>query len=208
MPATNRFWHWVAIAGLAVFCLAFVDRSCNADRELAKARAAYAENVRLLEADNAMKRDAILRAEETITQLNVEQAQLNASIVAKNAQLATQQAELEALQNAEPPTTPEVEALPIVISLRAQVARLSSMFTLSEAKCADYERIVASLKTELTAKDDIIASWRGQYENEHALRVQAEGLFKDYQRAYKANKFWRTTAIIAGAVAVGSLLTR
>lgn len=202
MANRSSFWLWALVVGCLLLAGFAIDKSCVAGRELAAAKADYAERVRVLEADNAIKQGAILKAEEVITQQNLAIAQANADKAEKDRQILALKATLHDLQDAEPPTTPEVEALPIVINLRAQVSRLTAMFTLSEAKNGDKDRVIVSLQTIVAAKDDVIAAWRGQYENEHTLRVAAEGLFKKSEHARKSNSLVKKVAlgVAAGAV--------
>ena len=201
-------WLCASLIGVSLFALFALDRSCNSDRELAKAKADYAEQVRALEADNAIKRDTILAAEKVITQQDANIAGYVGQIQTYRVEVSALRAELSTLQDAEPPTTPEVESLPIVINLRAQVTRLTQMFSLSEAARAEQDKVIASWREKYEAQVTISIAWKAQAENERTLRVQAESLFTKYEHARKSNKFWRTTAYIAGAVALGAIIAK
>jgi hypothetical protein len=198
----------VAIGGLALLALFAIDRSCVADRALEKAKADYAEQVRVLEADNAFKRDAILKAEEVITQQDAQIAVHVANIAAKDARITLLSGQLADIVGQEPPTTPEVESLPIVINLREQVARLSEMFSLALAKSDAQDRVIASWQTKYAAQVEISRSWQGQFENEHVLRLESERLFGMAEHRVKSTKFWRVTAYVAGAVALGAIIAK
>ena len=195
-------WPAIAVIAIVLFALFALDRSCVADRALAKAKADYSEQVRVLEADNAAKQDAIVTAERIIAQQEAEVSASRIAIATKDRQLTSLRADLAALQNEEPPTTPAVESLPIVINLRAQVTRLTAMFTLSEAKNGDKDRVIVSLRTIIAAKDDVIAAVTAQRDNEHALRLSAEAIAKACDSS-KVGKFERV-ANDAEGIGVGA----
>lgn len=198
-------WPAIIIIGLALLALFALDRSCVADRELAQAKADYEEQVRILEADNALKLDAIAAAERAIAQKD---AQISASgivIATKDRQITLLRSELAVIVVQEPPTTPEVESLPIVINLRAQVSRLTEMFSLSEAARAEQDKVIASWRDKYEAQVTISVAWKAQAENEHTLRVQAESLFKIYEHQRKMN-IWKFVGYTAGAFALGYVI--
>jgi chromosome segregation ATPase len=144
---------------------------------------------------------AIGQRDETIGQLEHKVAQY----VEKTSTLT---AELTALQNAEPPTTPEVEALPIVVNLRAQVSKVTEMLTLSQKTVTLQRQEIDAYVDKVSLLEQVIVEWKGAWDREHTLRVQAEDLFKLYERKQKLNRFWKTTAVVATGAVAGILLIK
>jgi hypothetical protein len=196
------------LVGLLVGALIVSLVHCPDSAALAKAKADYAQFKAIAAAADALKQAALLKAEETITQKDAEIAERDKSIVAKNAQVAALTATLHDLQAAEPPTTPEIESLPIVINLRAQVKALARAFDLSQNVVIEQGLQIKAWEAKFNAQVTISETWRTRYENERTLRVACEGMFKAAEHQVKANKFWRTAAIVAGAVAVGAILKK
>jgi hypothetical protein len=180
---------------------------CPDSAALAKVKADYAEFKAIAEAADALKQAALLKAEETITQKDAEIAERDKSIVAKNAQVAALKATLHDLQAAEP-VQPELEKEPLVINLRAQIGNLSQALSISAEVIALKDGQLAAWSAKFDAQVMISETWRTRYENERTLRGACESMFKTAEHQIKSNKFWRTTAIVAGAVAVGAILKK
>lgn len=197
----------VAIGGMALLTLFALDRSCASNRALEKAKSDYAEQVRVLEADNAIKRDAILKAEETITQQDVAIGRLTSDIDTKNARITLLSGQLANIVGQEPSTTPEIESLPIVINLRAQVARLTEMFSVSQQLVSQENEIIKAWETKFAAQVEITSAWKARYDNEHTLRIACEGLVGKYEHARKSG-IWKTVGYAAGAFALGYVIAK
>ncbi len=193
----------VIVGALAFGLLMFVDRCCHSDAALKAAKAEYAALKQASERYKAEQEQVLLHAEETITQQNAAIAHAEAEAAAKQARINTLGAELAALQAAEP-AQPELEGQPLVISLRKQVTWLTDMLSLAQGVAADKDKELAAWQVKYYAQVDISASWKRQYENEYALRVHAEALFKAAEHGRRVNALWRTVAIggtLAGMVA-------
>lgn len=125
---------------------------------------------------------------------------LQASVAAKDAKITLLSGQLANIVGQEPPTTPEVESLPIVINLRAQVAKLSEMFALSEAASKEKDDIIYNWEVKFNSQVKITLEWVRRYEQENALRLAAESMFKMSQRQSTKTK------IICGAIAVAAVI--
>ena len=191
----------VALA-LAALCGWDMYRTAKADLK------AYRAKVDTLQADNAIKQTALDKAAVTIAEAQGSAASARSDAQAKGAEITLLKRELAAVVGQEPPTTPEVESLPIVINLRAQVARLSEMFTLSEARAADLERVIVSKDTIIAAQAEAMVSLKAQRDNYKALWETADALVTKRARLTLKQKItW--TAIGAGAGVLGhSILHR
>jgi hypothetical protein len=134
------------------------------------------------------------------------QDEIIAESVVKSAQyvleMSAYEAELSRLREAEP-AQPELEREPLVINLRAQIATLTRAFSLSQAVVAEREGQIVAWSAKYSAQAQISAEWRGAYEREHTLRVQAEDLFKLGERRVGLNK---TIAKVALGVGAASLI--
>jgi hypothetical protein len=181
------------IGALLLFSLSVLDECCRYKGELA----AYRSQVDSLQADNAIKHEALLKAEETITQAHAAEAVALEDAVKAKRETAVAQAALAELQAQEPPTTPEIESLPIVINLRGQVARLTEMFTLSQAEGAVKDRLIVSKDTIIAAQADAMAALTVQRDNYEALWRVADGLVS------KQSRFTLGEKVLTGAVGYG-----
>jgi chromosome segregation ATPase len=195
----------VAIGGMALLTLFALDRSCVSSRELAQAKADYAEQVRLLEAANAQATERIGQMTNDIAQRDTNILKLEESVTQKDARITLLSGQLANIVGQEPPTTPEIESLPIVINLRAQVKTLNEMFSLATETINDKDDIIREWEAKFNSQFKITMEWKAMYDNEHALRVQAEGLFKLSEQARKPN-VWKTIGYIAGAAALGYVI--
>jgi chromosome segregation ATPase len=183
-------------------------RSCRASAELKQAKKDYSELKRITEADHELMSIRVDELNKAIGHRDETIGQLERKVTQYVEKTTTLTAELTALQNAEPQTTPEIESMPIVISLRGQVAKLTEMFSLSQATVAAQRAEIAEYVGQVKDLRQLSEEWKGAYEREHKLRVQAEGLFKICERSRKLNKFWRTTSIVATGAMAGLLLLK
>lgn len=195
---------WVTIGALVLLFLCALDSSCQKDAALAQAKVEYealkAETAHAQsEADEriAALAEAIADKESAIVQIERNLAQY----VAKTTTLT---AELTALQSAEP-AQPELESEPLVINLRAQVVKLSEMFSLATGTITAQSQEIDALKGKAALWQEVAAEWRGKYERETTLRLNAESLFRLSERRRKADRIWKYAAP-AAALAVGYLI--
>lgn len=201
-----------AILALAVVLTfgALVDRACfQLPKELREAKAAYQTLVVATDLQNnaaQAERQALLA---TIAEREASEATLK-QVVAQNAkELASAKQTIAQLQANEPPTTPEIEALPVVISLRAQVRGFSLALSAAEKTIADQAALIISLELD---KKDLLewgTSWKSQYEREHTLRLASENLFNLSERRFKLSTKITYVAVTAvGAALVYSLVRK
>jgi hypothetical protein len=134
----------------------------------------YAEMVRITEAEQCFARQRREELEADNAGKDVKIAQYVEKIQTYHAEITTLSARVEELQNAEPPTTPDIEAMPIVINLRGQVAALTQAFDLSQKEVTLQKQISAELWGKVSNLEKIADEWRGMYDREHALRVNCE----------------------------------
>jgi hypothetical protein len=169
----------------------------------------YAEMVRITEADQGFARQRIEELEADNAGKDVKIAQYVEKIQTYHAEITTLSDRVEELQNAEPPTTPDIEAMPIVINLRGQVAALTQAFDLSQKEVTLQKQISAELWGKVSNLEKIADEWRGMYDREHALRVNCELLFKEADRRVSVYRFRgkvATAVAVAGAVVIGAKL--
>jgi len=192
----------VVIIALVV-SVAYNFRSCGLDKKYSKLAAEKAR----VEADYAAALERIVGYTEAIRQSDETIAALNETILKKNAKIISLQSELADLQASEPPTTPEIEAMPIVINLRGQIAKLTEAFSLSQSTIKDKDAVIGEWELKYGNAIKISETWKTAYENEHSLPVQSEALFKIAERRAKMNKIFSKVAVVAaaGAVAYGLL---
>jgi chromosome segregation ATPase len=198
----------VALVAALVVLSIFIFRSCRADERLRKAKLDYAEYRQTVETENELMSNRLDELNKAIGQKDEVIGQLEQEVTGYVEKLRHTTQELTDLQNAEPPTTPEIESMPIVINLRGQVAKLTEMFTLSTAALTLQTERADALVGQVKLWEEVSAEWKAAYEREHTLRVQSEGLFKMAEQRIKMNKFWKTTTAVATGVAAGILLIK
>lgn len=186
-------------------CLYYADRSFQSRAALAKAQAAYDDLAKVTAADHEVQQGIIENAEARIDEQDVTIGHLTNTIAAKQAELDRLAA---IVAQPVPPSTPDVEALPTVIALRGQVSTLTLMVTEAGGIIADQERVITSWETKFNAQVEITDATKRQYDNERALRIAAEGMASTYRSALRGAKTWRTVALVAGAAAAASILTK
>ena len=205
----------VIIAALLILCLTFLDRACNSNAALVKAKADYAELKRITEADHAMSLDrmAALEADKLALQGQVDAKQVviearDTTIASLRGKVTTSNIENEKLRTE---VQPVIDANP---ALAEFVASLDAGIVLRDYLIVEQEGQINALKEQGRLKDERFAvqvklteEWRTQYENEHALRIASEGLCEDYAHALKVNKLWAAVgkygppvAFIAGII--------
>jgi len=160
-------------------------------------------------------------AEESYKQMSIRLDGLNSAIALKDkaiveieADLAVKTLELKAAKKkyddlvaAEPTTTPEEEALPIVINLRAQVSQLKGMVSLAQDISQKQANEIGELKVKVTLLEQVGVEWKAAYDREHTLRLRAEDLYKVCSRSKNSNKLVTKVALgIAGAGIIYGLL--
>ena len=160
-----------------------------------------------MEAENAM---VSIRVEELTNQIALKDkavGELEHKVAQYVVEISTLRGELEDIQNAEP-VQPELESEPLVINLRGQVAKLTAMFTLATDTVALQGQEIDALKGKVKLWEEVAGEWKGAYDRERQLRVQAESLFRLCERGQRLNKFWRTTAVVATGAVAGLLLLK
>ncbi|MCK9599094.1 MAG: hypothetical protein M0R06_08645 [Sphaerochaeta sp.] len=197
----------IAIIALCVVASVFIFKSCRSDAKLKKAKAEYAEAKAVAEAEQAISLGHIKDLTNEILVKDNAINGLKAEVKVKDEKIRTIQAELSELQGQEPPTTPEIEALPIVINLRGQVAKLTEMFTLSQEVIKSKDKEIELWAKKYDAQAAISGEWKAMYDKEHQLRLMSEGIVSGLESRVRGAKFLNKVAVVAvaGAVAYGLL---
>lgn len=198
----KKVWPIAVVIAAVLVCLYYADRAFQSGAKLGAAKKDYAELKKAMDADHEVQQGIIAGAEATIAEKDAAIVTLTGAAAVKDAEIVTLKASLHDLQNAEPPTTPDIEALPIVVNLRAQVSRLTGMFTLATAAIQDRDRIIAAWESKYNAQIDVSMAWKRQYENERALRIAAEEMFKLSERRRGAYSLATKAALVLGAAGV------
>ncbi|MBV6343484.1 hypothetical protein, partial [Candidatus Magnetobacterium casense] len=105
-------------------------------------------------------------------------------------------------ENAEP-SAPELESHPLVVNLRQQIDTLKGMFSLATATIADKDKEIALWEKKFAAQVEISEEWKANYNREHVLRLQAEGLFKMAEHKLNVSRSWGKVKSIATVAAAG-----
>jgi len=134
------------------------------------------------------------------------EAVLNQTIETQKVQIQAQAQTIADLQAAEPPTTPEIEAMPIVINLRAQIKALVQGFSLAQQTIAEQEKLIVQLKMDKEILTGQVNEWIAKYNREHTLRLAAEGLYADSKKVLGLFRLSGTAKdILIGGLVAGTV---
>lgn len=200
---SNKTVIWLALGLALLLTFGFlVDMACfQLPEQLREAKAQYQSLVVETTIQNnaaQAERQALLA---TIAEREASEAVLKAKVAQDAKELALAHQTIAALQASEPPTTPEIEALPVVVSLRAQVRAFSVALAVAERTISDQSDIIFKLEQDKKDLWEWGASWEAQYEREHTLRLASENLFKLSEHRFKLNK--TVTYLVVGAAGAG-----
>lgn len=198
----------VVIGLVVLLTLGFLaDQACNVlPGRLQEAEARYRAAVAVAAEKDAQAAEARAALVAAIAEREAMEAALKAEVAQANSELAVVSQQLEALQGQEPPTTPDIEAMPIVISLRAQVRTLSEGFSLAMETIKKQEERIVLLERDKADLLSLVGSWKAQYEREHSLRLAAEGLYEDSQKVFGLFRLSGTVKnVVIGGLAAGTI---
>jgi hypothetical protein len=194
----------------AIFAIALVAfgvstlRSCKLGKKYRDLKAAYETDRKIAEADHALSLSRIEELNNAIGQANNAIGLKEAEIAVKNAEILVLSNQLDELIGSEPPTTPEIESMPIVVSLRGQVRTLTEMYSLSQETITLQSKQIWLIVGQYNAQVLISAEWKSMYDNEHALRVNCEGLLKVCEN--RVSSPWKTARTVAYGVSAGFVI--
>jgi len=197
---SNKTVIWLVL-GLATFGF-LVDRACfQLPKQLREAKAQYQTLVVATDLQNTAAQSERQTLLATIAEREASEAVLKAKVAQDAKELAAAHRLIAELQANEPPTTPEIEALPVVISLRAQVRAFSLALATAEKTISDQSDTIFKLGQDKKDLWEWGTSWKAQYEREHTLRLASENLFKLSEHRFKLNK--TVTYLVVGAAGAG-----
>jgi hypothetical protein len=191
----------VLVIALAVCCF-FWARSCKSDAALRQSKLEYAGYRAVAEADHEIQQGIIKQSLEVIAQQDTKIGQYIEEINTYHDEITNLSNRLDELQNGEP-NQPELETEPLVINLRGQIKTLTDMFSLAKQESEAKDRIILAWQDKYNAQVTISEAWKKQYDNEHALRVMAEDLFKSCEHSRKRSQLWGNVKAVAMGVAAG-----
>ena len=201
----------VVLAIALVVSLVFLDRSCRHNKSYKERMRQYEEAVNIVTADNGMARQRIKELEEIqgnlhgeidsantiISQHEVTIEQLRGKVNVANANTAKLRTEVQ----------PVLDQNPKVAEL---VASLDNTILSQAALIGKQDELIVALKSRIVLDDErfsnqvqISDEWKAMYDREHALRVQAEDLFKSCEHSKKVNNLWGNVKAVAVGVAAG-----
>jgi low affinity Fe/Cu permease len=188
----------IVIAALLLLCLTLLDRACNSDAALVKAKADYADLKRTTEADHALALGRIADLERTSAEYVEEISTYQVEIAARDTTIATLRGKVTTTdsENARLRTEvqPVIDANP---ALAEFVASLDAGIVLRNALIVEQDAQIKDLKEQGRLKDERLSiqvrltdEWKAAYDKEHALRVASEGLCGVYASRVKRDKIW------------------
>jgi hypothetical protein len=82
------------------------------------------------------------------------------------------------------------------------------MFSLSQSSCAVKDKIIEQWKGKFDAQAVISDQWRRSYDQEHKLRLLAEGLVTNLEHQISVKGFWGKVGGFAVGAGIGLLAGR
>ena len=161
---------------LIVSCGFLIWKSIRLDKAYRESRAAYEVARELAAGEQAAAEKRIGELTNSVGHMTNVISQLEHEVEVKTGKIVALQSDIADLQASEPATTPEIEAMPIVINLRAQVAKLTEAFTLAHDVIDKQAEEIRAWETKYDLQVEISNEWKCAYDREHDLRLQAEGL--------------------------------
>ena len=174
----------VAMIGMARFCSDSREKYWMrvAVHEQAM-KAAAAEHAASLAEIKTLRADNVQKVSENVI--------LKRAVVTANVTIAALNHTIDNLTSAEPSTTPDIEAIPIVINLRARVAKLTEGFSLAQATIWKQEKIIANLELVVKNTEKIAADWEADYNRSQGLLATERSL------RLASEKKWSRVSIVA-----------
>ena len=192
-----------ALVVAVVFHVFFVVKSCQTADVFRQAKKDYAMFLAIVEKEHEDHLAAIANANATMAKQDAKISELNQTVSEYKARIDGLSVQLDKLLAEEPQTTPEIEAMPIVINLRQQVKTLTEMFSLAQKTIEEKDRVIAAWEEKFYIQVKVSESWEKQYDNEHLLRVQCESMFRLCERKSRSNSLWATVGKYGLPVAAG-----
>jgi hypothetical protein len=161
MPLSPSKIPWLVALAFACIAGVMTYRACGQMPEkLRLAEAKYQTYRSLTQAQHAQSDAEILRLTQVNLAIATENAELKKTVASDKTTISQQAARIAELQATEPATTPEIEAMPIVINLRAQVKELTVGFTLAQQTIARQDKIILNLELKIKYLEGIITEWQ------------------------------------------------
>jgi ElaB/YqjD/DUF883 family membrane-anchored ribosome-binding protein len=176
-------------------------RSCKLDKKYRDLKAAYETERNIANAGHALSVAHIEELNNAIGQADKTIVKLNGVIREKSVLISELSIQLDGLIDNEPPTTPEIESMPIVVSLRKQVGKLTEMYSLSQEVITLQNESATVLRGKFDAQVTISETWKQEHDKEHALRLSCESLLKLSER--RVSNPWKIVKSVAVGVAAG-----
>lgn len=193
----------IVIVGLCLAALFLLSRSFGLSDKYKLARDDYNELKKITEADKELSLALVAELTNAIGQADKTIVKLNGDIKVKNDRITLLSGQLADIVGQEPPTTPEIEAMPIVVSLRAQVKTLTDLYGISIDIITEKDKVIDLWSKKFDAEVTIAGEWKVQYEQEHRLRLLSEGLVTSLEHRVKAQGLLGKVKTVALGVAAG-----
>lgn len=196
---------WIVALAFAVVAGLMSYKACNQlPSKLRDAELKY-QAYRAMSIADQKKPDAViagLRADNA--KVAEENTGLKKDVGTLKATVAAQVQTIADLQANEPPTTPEIEAMPIVINLRAQVKSLTVAFSLAQTTIEKQDKIILNLELTVRNMEGIITEWQTKFNRADALRLAAESLNLGYKKQIASMRLTGTIEkVVIGGLAAG-----
>ena len=206
MSRFQVFKQWAPWALAILMALGLAWSSCGKSRALdalAKQEAIYNEERALNEVQQGVLNYQLEQSALVIKLRSERIAVLEGEAVVLAQQVSAITHALASAQ--EPPTTAEIEALPIVIYFRARDKMQEERFSLAMEDNLKDHQVIDELKGIIKQKDLSIEVWAKKYEGEHHLRMMGEDLYSSSKKVIARLERGLTTRNILIGLAAGTI---
>ena len=200
------------IVGIAVvlFLTLTVIKSCGIVDKYSELTGQYNALKALYDKDTAILTEEIAHKNECIAQIDAENEILLETRIHQEQQVALLNAQLERLIYVEP-DQPELESEPLVINLRAQIAKMSLVVNEQANIINNNDEIIFNLTQKYKSQLIISTDYKKLLDNEvelHILAVERIDILENRIRGLRFGSTVKTVGVLAGVGAVAYLLLR
>jgi len=171
-------------------------------------KAAYEEVRRIAEADHAIQAQIVAAKEAENAALLDRNKALEGTVAANQHAMAAKDADIHKLEDALVGLEAAGDKDAVIVNLKAQVAAWSAKFSLCMANTNAKDEQIANLSAALNNQVVISDQWKQSYDQEHRLRLLAEGLVTNLEHRLKFQGFWGKLGGFAVGAGAGLLAGR
>jgi uncharacterized coiled-coil protein SlyX len=189
MLAWIKKWWWAMAAVVVMALLYSMCGSCTTDWKARynEEKGKYEAYRAIAGADARAMQERIDALEDVKAAQSVVIAERDATIAAKNNDISSGNKKLESLESEYETLGQDKDAK--ITNLQSQVATLKGNLTLAYSIIEDKDAQITAWQVKFAASEQIFSEWKKAYEDEHRLRLMAEGLVTSLEKKQSRTLF-------------------